>query len=145
MCVICAIIVSCFQNLSYFTFLYARTELYKKCQPPLSWFFAAVKTGESCDKRMETCLSPFAKCMTGICKCDSFFTPTNDGRCRIAKTRYIGETCRGNGDCEYPGTCVNSKCACVDPQREITTEEFWIDPSLTIQCRPRHYNTCKYT
>lgn len=103
----------------------------------------AVKTGATCDRRMETCLSPFAKCTTGICKCDSFFSPTNDGRCRIAKTRYIGESCRGSDECEYPGTCVNGICACVAPHRNITNEEFWIDPSLTIQCRPRGYNTWK--
>ncbi|KAH3809941.1 hypothetical protein DPMN_138323 [Dreissena polymorpha] len=78
----------------------------------------------------------------GICTCASFTQPTIDGRCRISQIRYVGETCRGNEDCEYPGTCVNGVCACLEPQRKITREEFWIDPSLTIQCRPKEYNTC---
>lgn len=107
-------------------------------------FFTAVKTGATCDPRMETCLSPFAKCTTGICKCDPYFSPTIDGRCRLTKTRYVGESCRSSEDCEYPGTCVNGKCACVTPQRKITEEEFWIDPSLTIQCRPSDYSVCKF-
>lgn len=106
-------------------------------------YLVAVKTGEACDRRIESCLSPFAICTTGICKCNQYFSPTIDGRCRVTKTRYIGESCRGSEECEYPGTCVNGKCACVEPQRELTSEEFWLDPSLTIQCRPKSYSTCK--
>ncbi|WAR29412.1 hypothetical protein MAR_002980 [Mya arenaria] len=98
----------------------------------------AIKIGSSCDKRIETCLSPsFAKCEMGICSCDPYTTPTIDGRCRITNTRYIGESCRGNEECEYPGTCQSGQCACANEYREITEEEFWIDPTLTIQCRPR--------
>ncbi|KAL4216800.1 hypothetical protein ACF0H5_024521 [Mactra antiquata] len=104
---------------------------------------SAVKTGATCDRRLETCLSPFAKCVTGICKCDPYFSPTIDGRCRLSQTRYVGENCRSSDDCEYPGACVNGMCACVDQQRELTKEEFWIDTSLTIQCRPSDYSVWK--
>ena len=58
----------------------------------------------------------------------------------MANNSYVGEQCRASDECEYPATCENGQCACALKQMELTNEEFWIDPSLTIQCRLKLHN-----
>ena len=104
--------------------------------------FLARRVGERCDGRSDKCISPFATCNI-TCTCMSGFVMTKDGRCKIKGSNYIGENCESDQECEYPGTCQDGMCACVSPQREMTDKEFWIDPTLAIQCRPEDYSICE--
>ena len=72
------------------------------------------------------------------------FVTTQDGRCKIKGNNYIGEQCSNDDECEYPGSCKDGVCACLPPQRKLIEKEFWIDPTLAIQCRQEDYSICKY-
>ena len=106
----------------------------------LLWHFPAVRIGEPCETNNARCLSEYAKCEAGTCECAQGFVPTKDGRCKMPGTNFVGETC---GMCEFPARCINSMCKCAGEYRSLTTEEFWVDPLSTLQCRPIDYNLGK--
>uniref|UniRef100_K1PRW9 EGF-like domain-containing protein n=1 Tax=Magallana gigas TaxID=29159 RepID=K1PRW9_MAGGI len=91
----------------------------------------AVKVNEACDTNT-SCISPFALC-DGVCRCLDIFVPTKDGRCKLPDISFVGEECSLD-KCEYPATCVDGICRCVGEYREITSEEFWVDPTNIWQC-----------
>lgn len=91
----------------------------------------AVKVNEACDTNT-SCISPFALC-DGVCRCLDIFVPTKDGRCKLPDISFVGEECSLD-ECEYPATCVDGICRCVGEYREITSEEFWVDPTNIWQC-----------
>ncbi|OWF36501.1 hypothetical protein KP79_PYT23123 [Mizuhopecten yessoensis] len=95
---------------------------------------AAVLVGDICNPANSNCLSPFADC-DGTCSCYEIFETSQDGRCRTKTAGFIGDPCGGNMGCEFPSTCVDGQCSCVDPYRRLTRKEFWADITRTRQCQ----------
>ncbi|XP_069102134.1 uncharacterized protein [Argopecten irradians] len=98
----------------------------------------AVLVGDVCNPANSKCLSPFANC-DGTCMCYDVFESSQDGRCKTKTAGFIGDACGGNVGCEFPATCVNGKCACADPYRRLTRNEFWADVTRTRQCRQTEF------
>ena len=105
----------------------------------LSVSVSASRIGARCDNSSR-CISEFATCRDGICACVNGFVSTNDGRCKLPGTGFVGEDC---GTCEYPALCVNGICKCTEKYRPLTIDEFWLDPLNMLQCRPLEYHMSK--
>ncbi|KAL3887156.1 hypothetical protein ACJMK2_027108 [Sinanodonta woodiana] len=103
----------------------------------------ARRISEACNSLTDRCMSPFASCTNSFCKCLDIFLPTFDGRCKLPGNNFLGEPCLKSEQCEYPSKCINGSCLCVDPYRQITHEEFWMDPMITSQCRPLNFSVWK--
>lgn len=103
------------------------------------FFFSASRIGENCDGETR-CISEYASCNSGICTCLQGFLPTNDGRCKLPGTSFVGEEC---GTCEYPAECSSGLCKCAEKFRPLTIDEFWLDPLNMLQCRPTSYHMGK--
>ncbi|KAK3578370.1 hypothetical protein CHS0354_025465 [Potamilus streckersoni] len=103
----------------------------------------ARRMAEACNSLTDRCMSPFSSCTNSFCECLDIFQPTRDGRCKLPGNNFLGEPCVNSEQCEYPSKCVNGSCVCVEPYREITHEEFWMDPMITSQCRPIGFSVWK--
>lgn len=89
--------------------------------------------GEDCDGNLNKCLSPFALCRDGVCRCNMLMEPTTDGLCRAPFEAEIHQSCEEKF-CVSSTVCVNDVCECPDDMREITSDEYWFDPCKARRC-----------
>ena len=89
--------------------------------------------GENCDGNLNKCLSPFALCRDGVCRCNMLMEPTTDGLCRAPFEAEIHQSCEEKF-CVSSTVCVNDVCECPDDMREITSDEYWFDPCKARRC-----------
>ncbi|XP_061190884.1 uncharacterized protein LOC133199001 [Saccostrea echinata] len=95
--------------------------------------------GEVCDGNLNKCLSPFAVCMDDVCQCNELMEPTSDGHCKSPYEAELHHSCVDK-ICVLSTVCDGEVCVCPEDKREITTEEYWLDPLKARKCVDKEYS-----
>ena len=115
-------------------------------------FYPAVLVGEHCNSSV-TCIprdSSFCNSAdtNPTCQCDVLYrkTKTKLESCRLEfMSQAVGESCNDSQDCFLNASCASNKtCQCSEGMRTRTSQEFWADPDLMIDCIPENYSACKW-
>lgn len=95
--------------------------------------------GQTCDAKLNKCLSPFALCTDEVCQCNELMEPTSDGLCKAPYEAEIHQSCEGKF-CVLSTTCINDVCNCPEDKREISLNEYWLDPLKARRCVDKNYS-----
>lgn len=95
--------------------------------------------GQTCDGNLNKCLSPFALCSDGVCQCNELMEATTDGLCKAPYEAEIHQSCVEKF-CVLSTTCINDVCDCPDDKREISLNEYWLDPFKARRCVDKNYS-----
>jgi hypothetical protein len=68
--------------------------------------------------------------------------PTSDGRCKAPYEAELHHSCEEKF-CVLSTECVDGVCVCPEGKREITSEEYWLDPMKARKCVYQAYDVCK--
>lgn len=95
--------------------------------------------GQTCDANLNKCLSPFALCTDEVCQCNELMEPTSDGLCKAPYEAEIHQSCEEKL-CVLSTTCINDVCNCPEDKREISLNEYWLDPFKARRCVDKNYS-----